>query len=292
MKDRFILKLVFAVLIIIVGLVISFAVDSFVLESQSDITRNSLDRFSLESYPTETSQAILQTQQKLDFQGGELISEVPLDFPTGGGLSASCEDCRYFPVDKKNTLAADYIPTDLVSTELPGGGKVEKETAVALQELFDAMNQAGLTPKVNSAYRSYNTQKQTFDYWRRTEIAKGATADEAIRRANTYSAMPGNSEHQLGTTVDINCLDCSPFDRSENGNWGIWNFLEDNAHKYGFVISYPENMAGLTGYVYEPWHLRYVGKDIATEMYNLGYTSGNGIYITKYLEEKELWKEM
>jgi D-alanyl-D-alanine carboxypeptidase len=204
-------------------------------------------------------------------------------------MVSSCEDCKYYPVSKRHALSASYEPA-VVETGLPGGGQVTPETRAALQDLFNAARAAGLSPKVNSAYRSYQTQANTFNYWVEREVAKGFSREQAERNANRYSARPGHSEHQLGTTVDINCLSCSPFDRSSNGNDAIWEFVGANAHKFGFVVSYPEGKEDLTGYVYEPWHIRYVGVDIAKELYEIDYLGKqNGIYLERYLLNERLF---
>jgi LAS superfamily LD-carboxypeptidase LdcB len=223
-------------------------------------------------------------------QAGEVGDRV-ISTPQQPLMLASCNDCRYFPVNKRNALPSTYKPT-VVATGLPGGGMVTAETKDALKELFAAAKKAGLSPKVNSSYRSYEDQLETFAYWVRSELNKGKSQAEAETLANRYSARPGLSEHQLGTTVDINCNSCSPFDTSSKGNNGIWKFLEENAHKYGFVISYPKNQEAITGYVYEPWHLRFVGKELAAELFATGYVKGNGQNLAALLLEKKLYVNM
>ena len=89
--------------------------------------------------------------------------------------------------------------------------------------------------------------------------------------ADTYSARAGFSEHQTGLVLDLNTVDIS-FDNTNESNW-----LRDNSYKYGFIIRYPKGKENITGYTYEPWHIRYVGKNLAKEIYN------NGDYLT--LEE-------
>ena len=82
--------------------------------------------------------------------------------------------------------------------------------------------------------------------------------------ADTYSARPGHSEHQTGLAFDLNSIDIS-FADTDEGKWVV-----DNCYKYGFIIRYPEGKDNITGYIYEPWHLRYVGVDLATKLYNQG----------------------
>ncbi len=196
---------------------------------------------------------------------------------------SNCTDCLLYPVDKNNALSASYTPKNLVQLNVRGGGRMVDVAAVALTELFTDAESKGLFPRVNSSYRSYTDQLSTFNYWVNLELGRGATRAEAEVRANRYSARPGHSEHQLGTTADIGCEGCSGFDRTNAKNNAIWNYIEENAHKFGFVISYPKNSETLTGYVYEPWHIRYVGKEIAEDLYSKGYVAGNGWYIARLL---------
>ncbi len=213
----------------------------------------------------------------------------PIVTPSGPELTASCNDCKYFPVNKKWTLSSSYIPANLTAVNLPGGGELTKATLGAMTELFSAANAQGLKPKVNSAYRSFAKQQETFNYWYQGELRKGITPLKAEQNANRYSAKPGHSEHQLGTTADISCANASGFDRTSQCNNAIWAFIKDNAHRYGFVISYPQGKEGITGYVYEPWHIRFVGVELATELHTRGYLGSNGWYLTKFLQEKNLY---
>ncbi len=202
---------------------------------------------------------------------------------------ATCTDCNLYYVDKTHALPSSYAPK-VVPTGLAGGGSLTSETVDALKQLFTLASSKGLKPKVNSSYRSYSQQLSTYNYWVQGELNRGKSRAEAELAANRYSAKPGHSEHQLGTTADINCQDCQAFDRNNKANNIIWKFLEDNAHKYGFVISYPRNMEAVTGYVYEPWHIRYVGIELATEIQAKGYINGNGIYLAQFLRQKNLVK--
>lgn len=201
-----------------------------------------------------------------------------------GKVPLSCIDCRYAPVDKVYQLSEKYI-SSVVETRLPGNGSLLPEVKLALTELFVAAKQAGAPAKVFSAYRSHENQVNTFQYWLNRELNRGLSPEAAYISANQYSALPGHSEHQLGTTVDLGCETCTAFDNSM-GNRKVYEFLAEHAHEFGFVISYPQNTTQFTGYTYEPWHIRYIGKQMATEIFNLGYLNGNGIYLAKFLREK------
>ncbi len=199
----------------------------------------------------------------------------------------SCSDCKYAPIDKTTSLPSTYIP-NLVGTGLSGGGMLTPETVHALKKMSDALANQGISIHVTSAYRSYSQQQSTFNYWVNTELAKGASSEVARQRANIYSAFPGHSEHQLGTTLDVKCAECDAF--SKNPNLPLYKFLQEHAHEYGFVISYPQDKQHLTGYTYEPWHIRYIGVELASELQSRGYQSPtNTVYLSAFLREKGLY---
>jgi zinc D-Ala-D-Ala carboxypeptidase len=180
-----------------------------------------------------------------------------------------------------------YVPP-LVRSALPGGGLIRPEADAALTALFAAAQQQGHSPVITSAYRSFSEQVTTFQTWVAIEKQKQIPEALAIERANRYSARAGHSEHQLGTAVDINCSGCNPFNTSDPRNLALWDFLEKHAQEYGFVISYPRGIEGLTGYQYEPWHVRYIGLPLSTQLYDTGYVKGNGICLTNFLRVQEL----
>ena len=200
--------------------------------------------------------------------------------------TASCRDCMFYPVDKTHRLHADYAP-DLVETGLPGGGLIVPAARDALAELFKEAESQGIFPVITSAYRSYEEQVATFNTWIMSEWQSTLFFTQALATADRYSARPGHSEHQLGTTVDLNCRGCVPFDDKSRKNLALWKFLEDNAHRFGFVISYPRNAENRTGYKYEPWHIRYVGVVYATELYKQGYAAGNDTCLLALLQNKK-----
>lgn len=200
----------------------------------------------------------------------------------------TCSDCKYAPVDKTYFLPSTYAPS-LEATNLPGGGYLSSETVSALRNMADELKKQGVNVYVTSAFRSYQQQQDTFNYWVNRELATGLDLQSARAKANIYSAFPGHSEHQLGTTLDIRCEDCSAFSKDVAGN-PVYEFLEKHAHEYGFVISYPSGKQYLTGYTYEPWHIRYIGVGLATELFNRNYQSTNNKeYLTKFLIEKAMY---
>ena len=142
----------------------------------------------------------------------------------------------------------------LPSTYNPG---VNPTARSALSQLQSAANQAGFDMPLISGFRSYNTQNTLFNNY----VARDG---EAL--ANTYSARPGQSEHQTGLAFDIGAIDDNYGD-TPAGKW-----LSENAHHYGFIIRYLKGKENITGYQYEPWHVRYVGTEVATAIYNQGIT--------------------
>jgi len=174
-------------------------------------------------------------------------------------------------VNKVFGLPANYIPSDLVRPNVLfsfGEEKLEKslmrqEAAVALEKMFTGAKNDGIELAAVSGYRSYGRQDAIFN----AEI-KRVGKEKALEAV----AIPGSSEHQTGLTMDISSstnhfnLD-EQFAKTKEGVW-----LAHNAHEYGFILRYPKGKEGITGYMYEPWHFRYVGIKAATEIYKNNWT--------------------
>lgn len=155
-------------------------------------------------------------------------------------------------VNKKRPLPSTYVPTDLTAV---AGGQMRSEASVALKNLLDTAKNSDQPLSIISSYRSYNTQKTTYNGW---------VARDGVAQADTYSARPGHSEHQSGLAVDLGNGTCNLeicFGDTAAGKW-----LATNAHNYGFIIRYPNGKDNITGYQYEPWHIRYVGAELASEL--------------------------
>lgn len=167
-------------------------------------------------------------------------------------------------VNKQRNLPSTYVPADLTEPNVPfsfAGASPKKQmrsvAAGALEKLFAAAKKDGIKLAAVSGYRSYATQKAIFD---RNKAIKGAAV------ANKTSALPGQSEHQTGLAMDISSASAgyaleASFGDTKEGKW-----LAQHAPEYGFIIRYGKGMEKLTGYSYEPWHVRYVGVYIATEI--------------------------
>ena len=168
-------------------------------------------------------------------------------------------------VTKETTLSEDYEPSDLEpipSYMKPFYNMYLRAMALEmLKALWYSAREDGITLRIRSAYRSYSTQEGLFnDYASR----------HGEEEANRFSARPGQSEHQLGTTVDFGGTDVdltADYAKTEQGRW-----LAEHAHRFGFALSYPEGKEHVTGYIYEPWHYRYIGVEAAHAWKDSGLT--------------------
>lgn len=165
-------------------------------------------------------------------------------------------------VNKQNSLPASYVPSNLVIPKVTfaSSGNLEKNymeatAAKALEEMFAAAKTQNIRLVAVSGYRSYNRQ---------TVLYKNALATYGINQTGT--AKPGQSEHQTGLAMDINSIS-QAFQYTNEGKW-----LAQNAHLYGFIIRYPKGKSDITGYMYEPWHIRYVGTELASYCFTNGLT--------------------
>lgn len=172
-------------------------------------------------------------------------------------------------VNKQYALPEGYAPEDLVTVDVPTVlenpevNQLRERASGALTEMFEAAEEEGVILHARSGYRSYQTQVQLYNSY---------VENHGEEAANRYSARPGESEHQTGLAMDVT---------SESANYqlseafgstpeGIW--VEENAHHFGFIIRYPEGKESITGYQYEPWHLRYFGEELAVDIYESGLT--------------------
>ncbi|WP_324642594.1 M15 family metallopeptidase [Pseudarthrobacter sp. LT1] len=161
---------------------------------------------------------------------------------------------------------ADYVPADLVrpAVAVSAAGEaalLNSTTAAAAEAMFAAAARDGVAVVLASGYRSYSTQVTTYNGY----VAARGQAD-----ADTASARPGHSEHQTGWAFDIGdgggaCSFQPCFAEQPAATWA-----KENGHRFGFVVRYPWMLHPITGYYYEPWHLRYVGVEAATDMLNRG----------------------
>lgn len=181
-------------------------------------------------------------------------------------------------VSSSSPLGADYVPPQLTRLYgMPDGVDVQLnfDAATAFTRLYSAMLEDGLAIIPLSGYRTYQEQVAIFNYNLELHISEGMTVEEAQAYTEMYVAVPGTSEHQYGRSIDVTIDGTTnhDFHNTEQGKW-----LIEHCHEYGFVIRYPEDKVDLTGIAYEPWHLRYVGIEHATYMYE------NDLCLEEYLQ--------
>lgn len=173
-------------------------------------------------------------------------------------------------VNKKRNLPYNYKPMDLVipKVNFSFGGKhdkkhLRKEAASALEELFFAAQEENIMLYAVSGYRSYSTQKALFD---------NKSRSVGVEKANLLVAKPGQSEHQTGLAMDVSVKSIGFVLEEYFQNTAEAEWLKVNAHKYGFIIRYEEDTTEITGYSFEPWHIRYVGKEFSQQIYETNIT--------------------
>ncbi len=166
-----------------------------------------------------------------------------------------------FLANRQYTVSSAYEPRDLEMSDVPGQvRRMRREAAAALREMFQVCKEeTGLTLLSISGYRSY--EKQEGIYKRKLRTVKGNVA-----KAQEFVAPPGASEHQLGVAMDVGQkhkihLEIS-FGETEGGKW-----CRENCWRFGYILRYDEPWEEITGYKYEPWHFRYVGKEYAKEIH-------------------------
>ena len=165
----------------------------------------------------------------------------------------SSEDLSpFYLIDKKHTVSSDYVPKNLIPLKKNELFDIDKdnlslrpEAYEALKKLAEAALKDGVKLTVSSTYRSYEYQKNLFDYW---------VSVDGLEEAERESARPGTSQHQLGLALDFAPVD-DAFDKTPAGKW-----VYENASKYGWSLSFPQGYEHVTGYRWECWHFRYIGK--------------------------------
>ena len=167
---------------------------------------------------------------------------------------------QVFLVNRDFAISREYVP-ETVSARVSGSSRAMRaDAAQALEEMFAAARQeAKITLLTVSGYRSFGQQQTIYN--------RKVKSTGSVEKAQRYVAPPGTSEHQLGLAMDVGARGASSglnasFGRSKGGTW-----VRENAHRFGFIVRYQEGWEDITGYFYEPWHIRFVGVEHATAMY-------------------------
>lgn len=192
------------------------------------------------------------------------------------GISALIFECRISSPSGENAKLSEWnlilvnndyhIPSgyDVKLLELSNGQKVDERIYPDLQAMFDDMRSEGVYPFVREGFRTSEQQKNIIREFINEKLSEGFSLEEAYKLTRKTAAAVGNSEHQLGIAVDINA------DLDKSSALDVFGWLDKNAWKYGFILRYPPDKTEITGFSYEPWHYRYVGKTAAAEIYSRG----------------------
>ena len=173
-------------------------------------------------------------------------------------------------VNSQFPIELDYMPAQLA--DVGEGLQVDARILDSLNQLLAAAKDAGFEPVITSAFRDASTQRSLFSTRMSNLITnQGFTAIGAFYETSLGVAMPGFSEHQLGLAVDISEVGATLPQDGEPLS-GIYQWLQENSWRYGFIQRYPEGKTEITGVKFEPWHFRYVGVEAATEIFNQGVT--------------------
>ena len=210
-----------------------------------------------------------KTEEAFTLQVKEAVSTPPSQPPkveTGGSGTVTFTTSKGFHGEIRNGVT--YIDGYLIANKtysLPAsyGNGLTAETMAAFNQMAAAAKKEGLNIYISSGFRSYSYQAGLYN---RYVSRDGAAA------ADTYSARPGHSEHQSGLAFDVNLVS----DAFAGTPEAIW--LSNNCYKFGFILRYPKGKTNETGYIYEPWHFRYVGVELAEKLYN----GGNWITMEDY----------
>ena len=185
-------------------------------------------------------------------------------------------------VNPWNPVPDDY---EVNVTSIGGDHSIATSAAAAFASMNYVMQQQEFGPIITSSYRSSTRQQEIFDERMAGYMAQGMSREDAYAKTVTSVAIPGTSEHQLGLAVD---LTDAFYDKLDEGQMEtptqLW--LIENSWRYGFILRYPAGKSEITGIIYEPWHYRYVGKELAAELYELNLTMEE--YFDMLTEDKSL----
>lgn len=215
--------------------------------------------YSISNFEVEKIARYEEYQQKNNYTLTEAVLKVNIgldhDFYTEIEPIKNKEE--YTVLVNKYRSLEDYVPTDLKSLSYDTKYMLREQAADAFEKLVSAAKLDNIFIRPYSAYRSYEYQESLYERY---------VNQDGKELADTYSARPGHSEHQTGLAVDVWSEGATEIKESD-AKW-----LQDNSYKYGFIIRYTKENESITGYIEEPWHLRYLGIEIATDVYNKGIT--------------------
>lgn len=233
-------------------------------EIKEKIDNGNQEKEELENEKPEINES-LKKEEMIDSESknNETIGKEPIDNVNQNEIT---DTVKYIDgiliVNKTYSLPEDYAPVTANGYNWCNEC-LTNETLNAFKEMKADASSLGLNIYISSGYRSYSYQQGLYNNY---------VSRDGKNAADTYSARPGHSEHQTGLAFDLNTIDDSFADTAE-GKW-----VGENCYKYGLILRYPKGKEHLTGYQYESWHLRYVGKELAHKLYN----NGNWITLEEY----------
>lgn len=174
-------------------------------------------------------------------------------------FSADTKDWQLILVNSQNPIPENY---NIELTTLSNGVNVDSRIYPDLQNMFDDARNSGIYPIVGEGYRTKKDQENIMNEKILEFILQGYSKTEARELAKEWVAEPGTSEHELGIALDINA------DTEFSADEDVYQWLSENAYKYGFILRYPYGKEAVTGIDYEPWHYRYVGKEAASAIFS------------------------
>jgi len=181
-------------------------------------------------------------------------------------------------VNPWNPLPEDYT-VSLAEVNNGNDQAVDKRCYASLKAMINACREEGLRPLICSSYRSMETQQRLYQAKVEEFLERGYSQEQAEEEAGKIVAVPGTSEHQLGLAVDIVDARHQVLDESQERT-KVQKWLIEHCWEYGFILRYPNEKSDITGIIYEPWHYRYVGRDIAKEI------TEQGVCLEEYLEAR------
>lgn len=171
-------------------------------------------------------------------------------------------------VNGEHQMEVGYVPELM---ELEPGYSVDSRIIDSAREMLADAKEAGLNVELCSAYRSVERQEEVFNESMKERVKEGLGYWEAFHETCMNVAQPGTSEHALGLALDLISDQYTELDEGQE-NTAEAKWLNENCHKYGFILRYPPEKTNITGITYEPWHYRYVGVEDATKIMQLGVT--------------------
>lgn len=296
-------------------LLASVACNEIGMEESSDIGNSATDSVT-ESNSNESNASTVESNSAAESLGSDAVSdgseseyeesesvstsepsapesEVVIDTPTSEeyAIELSDEEMKCINtgangeylmlVNKENKLPNDFEPENLVDIRKTRGDRAPEKMVYTAEVALNAfLKEAAYyghgDVTITSGYRSISKQESLFNYYVSQEMASGKDKASAEAAASVYSAYPGTSEHHTGLCADMHNLSAASqsFGSTEAAKW-----MAANAHRFGFILRFPQGKQDITGYMWEPWHFRFVGKYHATEIYNSGLT------LEEYLEK-------